>query len=259
MAPGPDSSVPFSSHSSYGAPERGKEHYVMGPPDHKNKPPRIFRCNRSKTAPLRNRLFSKLIFVHNAENLMVAGFHIYPVACSSRKLSSLCWFVCLAHASCTLLNSTTDPWGTGEWVSRSRGWLQDILRKKQGGSGTELEPETGTVRTVFPETESGTGTAGTFFWGTETGTGTPSFPLKMYWNTEKPFLQRNRRNQKPEPIEPFHPQTVTEPNRGYSEKELLALWSCPSSTRSIRNPPDSAWKPERLQPLDVVHLKVLIH
>ena len=33
----------------------------------------------------------------------------------------------------------------------------------QDGSGTELEPETGTVRTAFPETESGTGTAGTVF------------------------------------------------------------------------------------------------
>ena len=37
----------------------------------------------------------------------------------------------------------------------------------------EPEPETGTVGTVFPETESGTGTPGTFrFPGTETGTGT---------------------------------------------------------------------------------------
>ena len=45
--------------------------------------------------------------------------------------------------------------------------------KQQGGSGTELEPETGTVGTVFPETESGTGTAGTVFHaGTETGAGT---------------------------------------------------------------------------------------
>ena len=33
----------------------------------------------------------------------------------------------------------------------------------QGGSGTKLEPETGTVGTVFPETESGTATAGTVF------------------------------------------------------------------------------------------------
>ena len=35
--------------------------------------------------------------------------------------------------------------------------------KFQGGPGTEPEPETGTVRTVFPGTERGTGTAGTVF------------------------------------------------------------------------------------------------
>ena len=33
----------------------------------------------------------------------------------------------------------------------------------QEGPGTELEPETGTVGTFFPETERGTGTVGTFF------------------------------------------------------------------------------------------------
>ena len=32
-------------------------------------------------------------------------------------------------------------------------------------------------------------------------------------NTQRPPPQRNRRNRKPEPLEPFHPQTVTEPNR----------------------------------------------
>ena len=36
-------------------------------------------------------------------------------------------------------------------------------QKFQGGSGTELEPETGTVGTVFPETESGTGTGTVLF------------------------------------------------------------------------------------------------
>ena len=50
--------------------------------------------------------------------------------------------------------------------------------KKQGGSGTELEPETGTVGTVFPETESGTGTAGTVFPGTEAGTVLPKGPRR---------------------------------------------------------------------------------
>ena len=82
----------------------------------------------------------------------------------------------------------------------------------QGGSGTEPEPETGTVGTVFPETESGTGTAGTVFQEPKPEP-EPSFPVKLHWNTEKPLLQRNRQNRKPEPLEPFHPQTVTEPNR----------------------------------------------
>ena len=82
----------------------------------------------------------------------------------------------------------------------------------QGDSGTEPEPGTGTVGTVFPETESGTGTAGTVFQEPKPEP-EPFFPVKLYRNTDKPFLQRNRRNRKPEPLEPFHPQTVTEPNR----------------------------------------------
>ena len=41
---------------------------------------------------------------------------------------------------------------------------------KQGGSGTEPEPGTATVGTVFPETESGT--AGTVFQEPEPETGT---------------------------------------------------------------------------------------
>ena len=82
----------------------------------------------------------------------------------------------------------------------------------QGGSGSEPEPETRTVGTVFPETESRTGTAGTVFQEPKPEP-EPSFPVKLYWNTENRFLQRNRRNRKPEPLEPFHPQTVTEPNR----------------------------------------------
>ena len=48
----------------------------------------------------------------------------------------------------------------------------------------EPKPElgTGTVGTVFPETESGTGTAGTVF---QEPKPEPSFPVKLYWNTEK--------------------------------------------------------------------------
>ena len=51
------------------------------------------------------------------------------------------------------------------------------LRGLQCGSGTEPEPETGTVGTVFSETESGTGTAGTVF---QEPKPEPSFPVKLY-------------------------------------------------------------------------------
>ena len=52
-----------------------------------------------------------------------------------------------------------------------------LLPHLQGGSRTEPEPETGTVGTVFPETESGTGTAGTVF---QEPKPEPSFPFKLY-------------------------------------------------------------------------------
>ena len=64
----------------------------------------------------------------------------------------------------------------------------------------------------FPETESGARTAGTVFQGPKPEPEL-SFSVNLYWNTEKPFLHRNHRNRKPEPLEPFHPQTATEPNR----------------------------------------------
>ena len=47
----------------------------------------------------------------------------------------------------------------------------------QGGSGTEPEPETGTVGTVSHETESGTGTAGTV---SQKPKPEPSLPAKLY-------------------------------------------------------------------------------
>ena len=40
---------------------------------------------------------------------------------------------------------------------------------------------------------------------------------------KKTFLQRNRRNRKPEPLEPFHLQTVTEPNRGLPVHFVIIL------------------------------------
>ena len=41
----------------------------------------------------------------------------------------------------------------------------------------------------------------------------PCLSVKLYCSTQKPFPQKNCRNRKPELPEPFHPQTVTEPNR----------------------------------------------
>ena len=53
----------------------------------------------------------------------------------------------------------------------------NAIQLLQGGSGTEPEPETGTVGTVFAETESGTGTAGTVF---QEPKPEPAFPVKIY-------------------------------------------------------------------------------
>ena len=68
------------------------------------------------------------------------------------------------------------------------------------------EPETGTVGTMFPESRRNL------------------FSRNRNWNRNRPFLltvlkhrnpllQRNSRDRKPEPFEPFHSQTVTELNR----------------------------------------------
>ena len=40
-----------------------------------------------------------------------------------------------------------------------------------------------------------------------------AFLLKLYWSSEKPFPQRNRRNRKPEALEPFDTRTATELNQ----------------------------------------------
>ena len=49
----------------------------------------------------------------------------------------------------------------------------------------------------------------------------PSFPVKLHWNTEETFFVE----EPPEPLEPFHPRTVTEPNRTGSSplKTLTSL------------------------------------
>ena len=91
-----------------------------------------------------------------------------------------------SYRSLFLLNS-------GHSCPRKAGKLSSLVRLKfQGGSGTEPEPETGTVGTVFPETESGTGTAGTVFQEPKPEP-QPSFPVKNSTETQrKTFLQRNR-------------------------------------------------------------------
>ena len=40
-----------------------------------------------------------------------------------------------------------------------------------------------------------------------------AFLFTLHWSTGKPLPRENRRNQKPEPLEPFHARTIAEPNR----------------------------------------------
>ena len=47
------------------------------------------------------------------------------------------------------------------------------------------------------------------------------FLLKQFWSRKKTVPERNCQNQKPEPFEPSHPRTVTEPNRGHPEFAAL--------------------------------------
>ena len=83
----------------------------------------------------------------------------------------------------------------------------------QDDSGTEPEPGTGTVGTVFPETESGTGTAGTVF---QEPKAEPSFSVKLYLTHRKAFFAE----EPPEPktgtarTVPPPSRNRTEPNRG---------------------------------------------
>ena len=100
------------------------------------------------------------------------------------------------------------------------------LLLKQGGSGTETEPETGTVGTVFSETKSGTGTAGTVL--EEPEPERRNRPVELYWNTEKNFLQKNRRNREPEPLEPFHPCQSLHPLNALSSYTDFSFVASPS-------------------------------
>ena len=75
---------------------------------------------------------------------------------------------------------------------REKNNLAKVSRFNVLFSGTELEPESGTARSVFPGTE--TGTAGTFFSEPKPE---PELPLSLFnYGTE-----------------PFRTQTGTQPNR----------------------------------------------
>ena len=94
--------------------------------------------------------------------------------------------VCCAAAEGTTCNGScanpTSQVATFVITSHNHKWLL------QGGSGTELEPETGTVGTVLPETESGTGTAGTVFQEPKPEPGNRSFLLNCTETHRKTFF-----------------------------------------------------------------------
>ena len=107
--------------------------------------------------------------------------------------------------------------------------------KFQGGSGTEPELETGTAGTVFPGTERA-GTAGTVFQQPQPE---PPLSVKLYWNRRKRPPQRNHQNRKPEPLEPFQPQTNrAKPNRGHPEVFALSVSVSPRLNIQF---PDISW------------------
>ena len=64
-------------------------------------------------------------------------------------------------------------------------------RPVENSEPVKIEPETGTVGTVFLKTESRTGTAGTVFQEPKPEP-EPSFPVKLYWNTDETARTENR-------------------------------------------------------------------
>ena len=82
----------------------------------------------------------------------------------------------------------------------------------QDGTGTEPEPETGTVGTVFPGTERGTGTAG-------------PFSRNRNRNRNRPCLLNSTETQK----DPFCRGTEPEPKTG-------TAWTVPSPNRNRTEP-----------------------
>ena len=94
-----------------------------------------------------------------------------------------------------------------------------------GWLGTEAEPETRTIGTVFPETERGIGTVGTVFQEPKPEP-EPSLSVKTVLKQKNPFQRGTLRTENPEPLEPSHTQTETEPNRtgatlGFAKQETI--------------------------------------
>ena len=85
------------------------------------------------------------------------------------------------------------------------------------------------------------------FPGTETGTVLSCFKTLLK-HRKKPLLQRNRQNRKPELLEPFHPQTVTEPNQTgacicYFNANLTLYRQVKIATVGVSFWPHSTWSP----------------
>ena len=92
--------------------------------------------------------------------------------------------------------------------------------KFQGGSGTgnrNRKPEPS--EPYFPEPKAEPEPPEPFSWNRNRNR---SFLLNSTETQKKTFLQGNRQNRKPEPLEPFPSQAVTEPNRtGASLKKFF--------------------------------------
>ena len=87
-----------------------------------------------------------------------------------------------------------------------------LLLLFQDGSGTEPEPETGTVGTSFPETKRGTGTVGTIFQEPKAPKPDPSLSVSWHWNRKKALSRKE----------------ASEPKTGTAR-------TCPCTNRNRRN------------------------
>ena len=128
-----------------------------------------------------------------------------------------------------------DNLGEGNCESKiaSRQWGDNFCRETSiclagpSGSGTEPEPGNRNRRNRFSRNRKRNRNRRNRFPGTEAGTVLFCYTVLKHRKplfTEEP---RNRRNRKPEPLEPFNPQTATEPNRtGVSLKFALSKFYC---------------------------------